>query len=95
MRSTSCGRRREVPLADVEQHEHGLLGQEAEAADRLRVVGIEPQVADRRAGLETLVDPAQHDLFAPGRLAFRLRAVLAAALEPLEPALGHREVGRA
>ena len=88
-----CGGRREVALSHVEQHEHGLLGQEAEPADRLRVVRVEPQIADRRAGLEALVDPAQHDLFAPGRLAFRLCAVLAAALEALEPALGHREVG--
>ena len=39
------------------------------------------------------MDPAQDDLLAPGRLALGLRAVLAAALEPLEPALGHREVG--
>ncbi len=45
------------PLADVEQHEDRLLGEEPEAADGLLLVGVEAEVADRRAGLEALVEP--------------------------------------
>ena len=62
-------RGRQVAFADVEQDEDRLLGQEAEAADRLLVVGIEAQVADRRAGLETGVDAPDDDLLALGGLA--------------------------
>jgi hypothetical protein len=43
---------REIRLAHVEQDEHWLLGQEAEAAHRLGLVIGEPGVADRVAGLE-------------------------------------------
>ena len=39
------------------------------------------------------MDALQDDLLALGRLALGLRPVPAAALEPLEPSLGHREVG--
>ena len=46
------GRTAEVTLAHVEQHEDRLLGEEAEPADLLLVVGLERHVADRRAGLE-------------------------------------------
>ncbi len=84
---------RHVPLPDVEEHEDRLLGEEPEAADGLRVVGIEAQVADRRPGLEGLMDAPHHDLFALGGLALGLGAVAAAALESLQPPLGHREVG--
>ena len=60
----------------------------------LVVVGIEPEVADRRARPRA---PSwmrrQDDLLALGGLALGRRAVPAAALEPLEPAFGHREVG--
>ena len=91
--ATSSGRRRQVALADVEQDEDRLLGQEAEAADGLLVVGIEVEVADRRAGLETGVDPAQDRVLAFGGLALGRIAVARAGLEPLDAALGHRQVG--
>ena len=84
---------RQVPFADVEQDEDRLLGQEAEAADRLLVVGIEAQVADRRAGLEAGVDAPDDDLLALGGLALGRGAVAGARLEPLEAALGHGQVG--
>ena len=93
MRSISAGAPATSPSPDVEQDQHGLLGQEPEAADGLRLVIVEPEVADRRAGLEALVDPLQHDLLALGRFALGRGAVPAAALQALEPALGHREVG--
>ena len=80
------------PLPHVQQDEYRLLGEESEAADGLGLVGVEGQVADRGPGLEALVDPAQDDLLALGRLPLRLRTVLAAALQPVEPSLGHREV---
>ena len=63
------GRPGEVALADVEQHEDGLLGQEPEAADRLLLVGVELEVTDRRAGLEPGMDALQDDLLALVRLA--------------------------
>ena len=42
------GLRRDVRLADIEQDEDGLLGQEAKSADRLLVVAGQLEVADRR-----------------------------------------------
>ena len=45
-------------------------------------------------GLEPGVDPPQDDLLALGRLALGRGAVPAARLEPLEPTLGHRQVGQ-
>ena len=68
----------QIALADVEQHEDRLLGQEPEPADRLRVVIVETEVADRRAGLEPLVDPSDDDLLALGGLALGRRPVAAA-----------------
>ncbi len=84
----------DVALAHVEQHQDGLLGQEPEAPDGLGLVGIEAQVADGRARLEPGVDAPDDDLLALGGLALGLRAVLAAALEPLQAALGHGQVGQ-
>ena len=40
------------------------------------------------------MDATQHDLLALGGFALGLRAVAAAALEPFEAALGHRQVGQ-
>ena len=77
IRATSAGAAAQVALADVEQDEDRLLGQEAEAADRLLVVGIEAEVADRRAGLEAGVDAPEDDLLALGGLALGRRAVAA------------------
>ena len=87
------GRLGEVALADVEQHQDGLLGQEAEAADRLLLVGVEVEVPDRRARLEAGMEPLEDDLLALGGLALGRRPVPAARLEALEPALRHRQVG--
>src|SRR6476660_10387108 len=84
---------RQVTLADVQQHEDRLLGQEPEPADRLRVVIVETEVADRRAGLEPLMDPSDDDLLPLGGLALGLRPVAATRLEPLQSTLGHRQVG--
>ena len=64
------GRRRgDLRLADVEQDQDRLLGQEPEPPDPLLLVRIERQVADRRPGLQPFVDPAQDDLLALGGLA--------------------------
>ncbi len=86
-----CGTK--IPLTDVEQDEHWLLGQEAEPADGLRLVIVETEVADRRAGLEPRMDPLDHDLFPLGSLALGLRPVTTARPESLQPTLGHRQVG--
>ena len=83
----------EVALADVEQDEHRLLGQEPEAADRLLLVVVELDVADRPAGLEGFLEPREDDLLALVRLALGGRAVAAARLEPLEPPIDQRQVG--
>src|SRR5258705_388574 len=56
-------------------------------------VGIESEVADRRAGLEAGVDAAQDRVLALGRLTFGRVAMAGARLEPFDPALGHRQVG--
>ena len=53
------GLRRDVRLADIEQDEDGLLGQEAEAADRLLVVAGQLEVADRPALDEARMEPAR------------------------------------
>ena len=45
-------------------------------------------------GLETGVDPPQDGILALGRLALGGVAVPGAGLEPLDPALGHRQVGQ-
>ena len=92
-RSTSGRRLGQVLLADVEEHEDRLLGEEPEPADGLLLVGVETQVADRRAGLETLVQTPDDDLLSLGGLALGRRAVTRARLEPLEPSLGHGEIG--
>ena len=91
--STSGRRAGEVALADVEQHEHRLLGEEPEAAERLLLVGVERLVADRAAGLERRLEARQDDLLALVRLALGGRPVAPGAAQPLEPAVDHREVG--
>jgi hypothetical protein len=58
------GSGRDVALADVQEDEDGLLGQEPEAADRLGLVDVEAQVPDRPAGLEALLEAAEDDLLA-------------------------------
>ena len=83
----------QVLLADVEQHEHRLLGQEPEAAHRLRLVVGQAGVADRAAGLELGLEPAQHDLLPLVRLPLGGGAVASAGRESLEPSVDHREVG--
>ena len=93
MRADELTGGREVPLADVEQHQHWLLGQEPEATHRLRLVLGQAGVADRPAGLELRLEPAQDDLLALVRLALGRRPVAAAGAEPLEPTVDHREVG--
>ncbi len=84
---------RDVRLAHVEQHEDGLLGQEAEATDGLLVVSVELDVADRAALHQCGVKPLEDRLLALVGVALGLRPVAPGRAEPLEPALGHRKVG--
>jgi hypothetical protein len=74
----------DLALADVQEHEDGLLGQEAEATDCLPVVEVEAQVADRPAGVEARLEPPEDDLLALVRLALGGGAVAARRAEPLE-----------
>ena len=86
--------RRQVALADVEQDQHRLLGQEPEAADRLLLVRVEAQVADRRARLERRRGSGAGR--PPRARSPRARRALPwrpLRLEPLEAPLGHRQVG--
>ena len=85
----------DLALADVEQHEHRLLGEEPEAADapsprRRRAA----RLADRRPASSAGLSRSRIDLLALVRLALGRRAVAAASPEPLEAALDHREVGQ-
>ena len=87
------GRRRQLPFPDVEQHEHGFLGQEPEAPDGLLLVGVEAEIADGLPGFEAFVQALEDDLLAFGRFALRGRPMAPAALQPFQPPLGHREIG--
>src|SRR5687767_7019854 len=82
----------EIRLADVEQHEHRLLGQEAKAADRLLLVRLELDVANRAFGFEALLQLPDDDLLALVRLALRGRAVTPAPAEPLDPPVDEGQV---
>ena len=83
---------RKVALADVEQDEDRLLGQEAEAPQVLLLVRIERLVADRVALNEPRLKPLEQGQLAFVRLALRRRPVPAGAAEPLEPAIHHGKV---
>ena len=76
----ASGAPRQVALADVEQDQDRLLGQEPEAAERLLLVRVEGLVADRAAGLQGGLEPREDRLLALVGLALRRRAVAARAL---------------
>ena len=80
-------------LADVEQHQHRLLGQEAEAADALRLVLGQLHVADRPALAQRREEPLQHHQLALVRLALGRRAVAARRPQLLDAPLDHAQVG--
>ncbi len=84
----------DIGLADVEQDQHGLLGQEAEAADAQRVVGAEAQVADGAALGQRRQDPLQDDLLPFVGLLLGSRAVPPGLLQLLEALLDHTQVGK-
>ena len=91
--STRSGARGDVAFADVEQDEDRLLGQEAEAADRLLLVRVE---AESRIGVPAsspvLSRPSTTSSrsvgLALGRVPWR-----PLPLEALQAALGHGQVG--
>src|SRR5436190_23125308 len=91
-RRDALPRGRDLPLADIQQHQDRLLGQEAEASDRLFLVRVELRVADRRALLQGSLEPDDHGLFALVRLLLGRRAVATALLQPLEAALDEGKI---
>ena len=84
----------DVALADVQQDEDRLLGQEPEPADRLLLVGVELDIADRRALLQRRLQAGEDGLLALVRLALGGGAVTAGLLRAARrggrPARGRR-----
>ena len=87
------GLARDVALADVQEHEHRLLGEEPEAADRLLLVGGELLVADRAAGGQARVEALEDHELSIVRLALGRRAVVTLLAQPLDAPICHGEVG--
>ena len=84
--------RGQVALADVEQDQDGLLGQEPEAPQVLLLVRVERLVADRVAIHEARPEPLEQGRLALVRLALCRGAVAARATEPLQPAVHDRQI---
>ena len=85
---------RQVGLADVQQDEHRLLGQEAKATDRLLVVRVEVDVANRVTSLERFLEPPEDHLLALVGLALRRGAMASARRETLDPPVDEGEIGQ-
>src|SRR5436190_23719904 len=83
----------EVPLADVQQDEDRLLGQEAEAADRLLVLRLERGVTDRRSLLQRRFQSPEDRLLALVRLPLGGRAVAATRLQAFQAPVDEGQVG--
>src|SRR5947208_14680937 len=83
----------DVALADVEQNQHGLLGQEAEAADALLVVVRQFDIANWLSLVQGRNDLLQYGELAIVRLALGGSAVVALNLEPLDALLDNRKIG--
>ena len=88
------GLARQVGLADVEQYQDRLLGQEAEATDRLLLIGGEALAAQGPARDQRLVQPLQKRQLAVVGLALRRRSVMSARLQALQALLHDRKVGQ-
>src|ERR1035437_2426167 len=82
-----------VCLAHVQQHQDGLLGQEAETAERFLFVLPERDRPKRRPSDERFVQSLQEGFLAVVGLSLRRWPVVAARLEALQSLLHDRQVG--